>query len=189
VGWTFGDVVYFTALNIISGNSQPTFDACNVAGKVLTVANPLVGLTLFGIFIALLTMIFQPSEWSFRSGTESPEGGTGPHRRFDSSQNTSIESTPDALGTVLEQEIARAEEKLGESTNTNNPNDAVATVLKELRETVGQLRAAQEAYAHAERSLNERAAEARSRLAAAGPHIGIPFAVSMKTIRIERVHK
>jgi hypothetical protein len=178
--WTFGQTLYFTALNVVAGDFQLGFEPATRLGRMLAVINPLVGLILFGVFIALLTMTFQPTEYSvMSSGSGRPPGGGGgappPPAQPVATPKPATTQT-DASGRDLPQkltsEISRAQEQAQAREARGENASEQARTAADLRRAHETLLSAQRQVVNAEQALRDAETLANSALAEALFHIG-----------------
>jgi hypothetical protein len=79
-GWSYLHAAYFTVINVTTvGFGDVT--ALTHAGKLLSGANALVGLLLFGVLVSLVTLAFQPGDLSGTVSIPVPEAPPAPSER------------------------------------------------------------------------------------------------------------
>jgi hypothetical protein len=72
--WSVPHAAYFTVINVTTvGFGDVT--AASRSGKLLAGVNSFAGLVLFGVLVALITLAFQPSQYT---GTAAPVGASTP---------------------------------------------------------------------------------------------------------------
>jgi|GEM_PF-3994182 len=71
-GWSFLHSCYFTVINMTTVGFGDVYPLTHI-GKVLAGVNGVAGLVIFGCFVAIFVMAFQPSEWTTHLTSASSE--------------------------------------------------------------------------------------------------------------------
>jgi hypothetical protein len=155
--WSFGQVLYYTLQSMFAGSLQFNYDPLTIGGKVIVVVNTLVGLTLFGVFIAVVTMSFQ-------------EG------------STDDDMTPSKAVDLSERVGSRLDQMRNQLVDLESKGDDAmerTVVIEKLAVSLAELISARKAFAGAELELRRIEKQAWSELGqTAGLTIGVQVSAS-----------
>jgi hypothetical protein len=196
--WSTGKALYFTSMNTFAGAVQFQ-DPHTWPGGLLVLLNALVGLTLFGCFIALLTMSFQSSEpavsnISIRIATHlaamAPRAGGHPpdptvHGVPRSSTAGQLPTGAD-LAERLDDELTRARQLVADAESAGTTNAGAAETASKLARSLADLTNARKAAANAEAALRETEVQSWVDLDLAAFHTGTKEEIKMRRVEIKR---
>ena len=189
--WSIRHAIYFTVMNTFAGAVEMTQAPATNTGGVLIAVNALFGLTLFGCFIALLTMTFQTSEsavqnvsmritqlsirWPRLFAPLVRTAFAAPHQQDQGSSSTgdAAPGPEEELGERLHRNLNRAKQMIAEAEDKGTTDPGVANAAIQLREALVNLLKAKKVVNDARAALVEAESNGWLELSQAMFHIGL----------------
>jgi len=192
LSWPFSKALYFTALSVFAGSNAFGYDPMTSLGGFIVILNVLIGLILFGIFIAIVTMSFQPTEVT-ATATSGAGGAGGPLTV--GPLVIGLPASAQASGAQVERSVNAAIEKadqiLKEKEVAKEKDLGLAEVRTKLQESSSALRQARMQFEAAEGALMVAEGEASAQLNRAPYYMGLDadLVVPRPAIVIRRVRE